>query len=171
MHTILTLLPVFYQTFTIYLFLVIALRVFGSGRLGQLTVFDLVMVLLLGTCVETSMVAFNNHLDAGLVSAGTLLLANRMVGLLVENSNFVRRLLCPEPMLLVADGVFLTDHARRAGITEAQVMQAVREREISSMGDVKFAVLESDGEINVVSRHSALKYVSRTGKQPPAETS
>ncbi len=156
MHTIIRLWPVAYQTFMIYIVLVIALRLFGRGRLGQLTVIDLVMVLLLGTCVETSMVAFNNHLDGGLVSATTLLLANKLVSVLARRFGPLHKLLCAEPVLLVTDGVIIRDHLHQSGLTEAELMQAIRERETEDLSEVKYAVLEVDGEINVVSRNTVV---------------
>jgi len=156
MHALIKLWPVAFQTIAIYIFLIIALRVFGRGRLGQLTVIDLVMVLLLGTCVETSMVAFNNHLDAGLVSAGTLLIANRLVSALVLRFEPVRKLVCAEPLILITDGVIVSEHVKRAGLTEAELLQAIRGREKSQLSEVKYAVLETDGQINVVPRDTVV---------------
>jgi uncharacterized membrane protein YcaP (DUF421 family) len=150
MSTISKLWPVAWHTFTIYVFLILALRIIGRGRLGQLTVIDLVTVLLIGTCVETSMVAFNNHLDAGLVSAATLLLGNRLFSTMVERSKRLKSLINANPVLLVTDGVIISDHVRMSGLTDAQVMEAIREREHADLSEVKYAILETDGEINVV---------------------
>jgi uncharacterized membrane protein YcaP (DUF421 family) len=150
MQEIIKLWPVAWHTFTIYVFLILALRIIGRGRLGQLTVIDLVTILLIGTCVETSMVAFNNHLDAGLVSAGTLLLGNRLFSALVHRSKRLKALINADPLILVTDGVIIREHVRRSGLTEAQVMEAIREREHGDLSEVKYAILETDGEINVV---------------------
>jgi len=150
MHEFVKLWPVISQTFIIYVVLIVALRTVGRGRLGQLTVIDLVTVLLLGTCVETSMVAFNNHLDAGLASAATLLLANWLFGRVILKSKTCKRILCAEPLLLITDGILITDRLRLAGLTESQLLEAIREREHSAISEIKYAVLETDGEINVV---------------------
>src|SRR5215469_14180286 len=61
----------------IYLFLVVLLRLFGRRQLGQLTIIDLLVVLLLGSAVETAMIHGDVSLWAGLVSATTLLGVNR----------------------------------------------------------------------------------------------
>ena len=150
MQALIKLWPVAWHTFTIYVFLIAAFRIIGRGRLGQLTVIDLVTVLLIGTCVETSMVAFNNHLDAGLVSAATLLLANRLFTTIIAHSKTFRAMVTAEPLLLVTDGVIIREHVRKSGLTDAQVMEAIREREHSELSEVKYAILETDGEINVV---------------------
>jgi uncharacterized membrane protein YcaP (DUF421 family) len=61
------------STAAIYLFLVGALRLLSRRQLGQLTVIDLVVVLVLGSAVETSMIHGNTSLPVGLASAVTLL--------------------------------------------------------------------------------------------------
>jgi uncharacterized membrane protein YcaP (DUF421 family) len=164
MHEIITLWPVAWHTFSIYVFLILALRIIGRGRLGQLTVIDLVTILLIGTCVETSMVAFNNHLDAGLVSAGTLLLGNWLFSTMVQRSKRLKALINANPVLLVTDGVIVREHVRQSGLTDAQVMEAIREREHADLSEVKYAILETDGEINVVPR-DAIVLKSRIGSR------
>src|SRR5207244_13197663 len=83
------------STAAIYLFLLVLLRLFGRRQLGQLTVIDLAVVLLLGSAVETAMIHGDVSLPAGLASAGTLLLMNRLpTALLLRSarfSNLVRR--------------------------------------------------------------------------------
>jgi uncharacterized membrane protein YcaP (DUF421 family) len=175
MHYIVKLWPVAEQTFIIYVFLIVALRVIGRGRLGQLTVIDLVSVLLIGTCVETSMVAFNNHLDAGLVSAATLLIGNKLFTLLVARSKPLKALINADPVLLVTDGVIVREHVRQSGLTDAQVLQAVRGREHADLSTVKYAILETDGEINVVPKDVVILKSRipsrRTKPSPPANLS
>src|SRR5229473_6522292 len=67
------------STAAIYLFLLVLLRLFGRRQLGQLTVIDLVVVLLLGSAVETAMIHGDVSLPAGLASAATLLVLNRIL--------------------------------------------------------------------------------------------
>lgn len=144
------LLTVALHTVSIYLFLILGMRFIGRRQMGQLTVVDLVIIILMGSAVETAMVAGNVSLVAGLVCAGILLLTNRLLALFFLRSRRWRHLVCCGPMLLVHDGRFVEENLRRAGLTEADVVEAIREREKASPQDVRFAVLESDGEINVV---------------------
>src|SRR5258708_27551989 len=65
------------NTLVIYFFLVFAFRFIGRRQLGQLTIIDLVIIIIMGSAVETAMVNGNVSLQAGLVSAATLLFANR----------------------------------------------------------------------------------------------
>jgi uncharacterized membrane protein YcaP (DUF421 family) len=138
------------QTLVIYLFLILGLRFLGRRQMGQLNAIDLVVIIVLGSAVETSMIAGNTSLVAGLVSAGTLLLVNRLVAALFLRSKRLRHLVEGVPVLLVHDGRFVEEHLRRVGLTEADLLEAIREREKAGLEGVRFAVLETNGEITVV---------------------
>lgn len=149
-HAAQSLLLVAGHTLIIYLFLIAGLRAIGHRQMGQLTEVDLAVIIVLGSAVETAMVAGNTSLPAGLVSAGTLLLTNRLLSVLMLRSQRLRGAVLGGPTLLVHYGRFVEEHLRRAGLTEADVMEGIRERGVESLADVKFAVLEADGAINVV---------------------
>jgi uncharacterized membrane protein YcaP (DUF421 family) len=134
----------------IYLFLVLTLRLAGRRPLGQLNVIDLVIVLVLGSAVETAMVNGNTTLLAGLACASTLLFANRLLSQLFWRSRWLRHFVGAVPILLVQDGQFIEEHLRRVGLTHADVLEALREREEPGIEGIKLAVLETDGTINVV---------------------
>src|SRR5437764_4438202 len=92
------------STAAIYLFLIVLLRLFGRRQLGQLTVIDLVVVLLLGSAVETAMIHGDVSLPAGLASAATLLVLNRILTVTFLHSERLRHLVDGGPVLLVHGG-------------------------------------------------------------------
>ena len=81
-----------WHTLAIYLMLIAIIRIAGRRQLSQLNVVDLVIILVLGSAVETAMVAGDTSLKAGLTSAGVLLIANRAIALAVSRSRRWRRL-------------------------------------------------------------------------------
>jgi uncharacterized membrane protein YcaP (DUF421 family) len=118
--------------------------------MGQLTVVDLLIILLLGSAVETAMIAGNTSLLAGLVSAGTLFASNRLLAWVFCRSRRLRRLVVGNPVLLVHDGHMVEEHLKRVGLLDSEVEAAIRERGYGGVDEVRFAVLELDGSINVV---------------------
>lgn len=154
---------VVWHTFVIYLFLIILFRLLGRRQLGQLNVIDLVVIIILGSAVETAMVAGNTHLDAGIVCAITLLATNRAISAVAKRSKRFRRLLCGNPVLLVRNGQFIEEHLKRTGFSHEDVMQAVRERERDSLSDIRFVVLELDGAITVVPNDAKI-YSAKLGE-------
>ncbi len=151
MHSFLMpLLHVFIHTVVIYSFLIAMLHFVSRRQLGQLTVIDLVIIILLGSAVETAMVNGDTSLQAGIVCSSTLLLLNYLLGRYLFRSRRLRHLVTGGPVLLIHDGQFIDEHLRRAGLTRSDVLEALREREQADVSQIKFAVLEMDGAINVV---------------------
>jgi uncharacterized membrane protein YcaP (DUF421 family) len=137
-------------TATIYLFLIVALRLLGRRQLAQLSALDLIVVLLLGSAVETAMIHGDLSLPAGLIAAGTLLAMNRLLTLVFLRSSRLSQLVNGGPILLVHDGEVVESHCRRVGLTRPDLDAALRGRGYADAAEVREAVLETDGTISVV---------------------
>jgi len=161
-ETIRAVLPAFYQTLILYVLLIVGVRTLGRRQTGQLTALDLLIVLLLGSAVETALIGPspkptrelfhdpNTSLLAGLVSAGTLLLANYAFGRLLRRNRLLRRLVTGGTLILVHDGNIVPQNLRRAGMTEADLKHALRASGYISPEEARFAVMEINGEIHVL---------------------
>ena len=146
------LLIVSASTLTIYVFISIAMRIFSRRQLGQLTAIDLLIIMLLGSSVETAMVHGDASLKAGLVSGTTLFVANYIISHLIRRFKRLGHLCGAGPVLLVHDGQYVEEHLKRFGLTHEDVLHAFRQREHVDLSNVRFAVLEPDGQINVIPR-------------------
>ena len=140
------------STAAIYLFLIVLLRLFGRRQLGQLTVIDLVVVLLLGSAVETAMIHGDVSLPAGFASAGTLMLMNRLLTAVFLRSARFCNLVGGGPVLLVHDGSPVEEHLRRVGMTHADLEEALRARGYHGPAEIREAILETDGSVSVIPR-------------------
>src|SRR5437762_10578609 len=92
------------RTLVVYFTVVLGLRVFGKRELGQMTPFDLVLLLTLSNAVQNAMTGGDNSLAGGLVSAMTLLISNRMLNTWGAQLPWVSRWLVGNPSLLVHEG-------------------------------------------------------------------
>jgi len=142
------------KTAAVYLFLVVGLRVFGKRELGQLSLYDLVLVIILGNAVQNAMINNDNTLGGGIVAAIVLLSLNWILNRFMLRSRRAEHLLVGEPVLIVHDGTPLQAHMAREGITTDELMAAMRENGIDQLSDIHLAVLESDGTISIVPRDS-----------------
>lgn len=138
------------QSLAIYLFLILALTFLGRRALAQLTLMEYVIIALLGSAVETGLYAGSSSVVAGITSATTLLVANRLMDAIMTRSTWLRRRLIGQPMILVHNGQIVRPNLRRAQLTESNLMAAVRLRGYDNLEAVRFAVLEPNGEIGVV---------------------
>ena len=156
------------RTLVVYLVLLIGLRIAGKRQLGQMTTFDLVVILIIANAVQNAMVGSDTSLNGGLIAAFTLLVVNTVVGRLGLKHRWFWQQLVGTPTLLVHEGEFITEHLRQEGIAEDEVMQALREHGVEDLSTVKAAVLEVDGTISVISADVASSRTRRhlRGRRP-----
>ncbi len=138
------------KTAIVYLFLVAALRLLGKRELGQMNIYDLVLIVVLGNAVQNAMMNNDNTLGGGVLAATTLLVANRMFNALVRRSKKVEHLMVGEPRMILNHGEPLHDAMAREGVTLEQLQAALREHGIDKFKDAQMAILEVDGTISVV---------------------
>jgi len=145
-----TLLDVALRTSVVYLALLVGLRLTGTRQLGQMSTFDLVLLLIIANAVQNAMVGPDTSLAGGLVAAGVLIGWHRLIDWWRVRSRGVAKLLAGEGIMLIHDGKVLQEHCVRAGITRDELRQALREHGVANVQDVMLAVLEPDGAISVV---------------------
>jgi len=146
------LLQIVLRTGVIYLLVLIGVRLSGKREVGQMTPFDLTLLLLLSNSVQNAMTGPDTSLAGGAVAAATLLIMNFVVANLSGSSRRMRRLIEGQPSLLVHDGKVIEPHMTRERVSMDELNRALREHGISSCDQVALAVLEVDGSI------SCLKY-------------
>jgi uncharacterized membrane protein YcaP (DUF421 family) len=145
-----TLLEIALRTFIVYVVVVLGLRFFGKRELGQMTPFDLVLILLVSNAVQNAMTGPDTSLTGGVVSALTLLLTNWAFNAVGVRIPAVRKWLEGEPSILVQDGHIFYDHLKHEGVEMDELMMAAREHGVDRISEIGKAVLEVDGTISIV---------------------
>ncbi len=148
-------------TALIYVFLVAGLRLLGKRELGQMSIYDLVLIVVIANSVQNAMVGQDTTLVGGLVAAITLLIINRIFTLALLRSPKIRHLMLGEPVLIVRNGHLLPGPMRREGVTRDHVLAAMREHGIGDLGNVQMAVLEEDGAISIVPKDATVQRTHR----------
>jgi uncharacterized membrane protein YcaP (DUF421 family) len=143
------LLQIVLRTGVIYLLVLIGVRLSGKREVGQMTPFDLTLLLLLSNSVQNAMTGPDTSLLGGAVAAATLLILNYLIANVSGGNRRWRRLIEGEPSLLVHDGKVIQSHMAREHVSMDELHRAVREH---GSDQVALAVLEVDGSI------SCLKY-------------
>lgn len=140
------------RTLTIYMLVLVGVRLSGKREVGQMTPFDLTLLLLLSNSVQNAMTGPDTSLAGGAVAASTLLVLNYIVGAISGKNRRFRKFIEGQPTLLVHDGQIIQEHMMKERVSKDELDRAFREHGISSSKDVALAVLEVDGTI------SCLKY-------------
>jgi uncharacterized membrane protein YcaP (DUF421 family) len=166
-----SLLEVVIRTGVIYLFVLVGVRLSGKREVGQMTPFDLTLLLLLSNAVQNAMVGPDNSLVGGVVAAATLLTLNYFVAELSGANRRFRKFVQGSPTLLVHNGEVISAHMAREHVTVDELERSLREHGISCIPEVALAVLEVDGSISILkyddvpaqvaSGHPRLKFLQK----------
>jgi uncharacterized membrane protein YcaP (DUF421 family) len=149
------------KTTVIYFFLVIGLRILGKRELGQMNIYDLVLVIVLANAVQNAMVGDDNTLLGGMTAATTLLVLNRLFTIAMLHSKRLEHVMVGEPVLILNDGKLVADRMRHEGVTEEQVLAALREHGLERLDQAHMCILEVDGTISVVSAEAEVHKTHR----------
>lgn len=149
------------STLVIYLFIVIAIRLFGKKELAQLSVVDMVFILLISNAVQNAMVGPDSTLSGGLVAASTLFVMNYILKYLQYKFPKFGKMVEGDAIMLIYKGKVIDEHLKKAQITVDELLEAVREHGVPSVKEVDLAILEVDGNISVLSNEYQKKTVKR----------
>jgi uncharacterized membrane protein YcaP (DUF421 family) len=142
------LLNIALRTTVIYAVVLIGVRLSGKREVGQMTPFDLTLLLLLSNSVQNAMTGPDTSLMGGVIAASTLLLLNYLIADLSGANRRFRRFIQGQPSLLIHDGEVIKSHMAKEHVSMDELERAIREHGISSYHDVALAVLEVDGSIS-----------------------
>ena len=136
----------------VYLFLLVALRLTGKRQLGQMSSFDLVVLLIISNIVQNAMIGNDNSVTGGFIGAATILILNGAVARLVSADKGFERLIQGAPTLLIHNGKVIEQHLRRELLTRDELMGALRRQGILTIDEVHVAWLEETGGITAIKR-------------------
>lgn len=150
-------LEVVVRSVAVYLFMVLALRLFGKKELSQLNTADVILILLISNSVQNAMVGSDTTLFGGIIAAFSLFLINYIFKKIMFHSKFVKDLIQDKPEILIHDGKLEYKTLAKLEITSDELDEAIREHGLEHHSEVKLAMLEIDGNISVISGNDNLK--------------
>jgi uncharacterized membrane protein YcaP (DUF421 family) len=145
------------KSITIYVFIVVAIRLFGKKELAQLSVIDLVFILLISNSVQNAMVGNDNSLLGGIAAATGLFVVNYVLKWMLKKFPKFSNVVQGKAVMLVYKGRVLNENMDTAMLTKDELDAAVREHGVESCDEVDLAILEADGNISVLSKDFANK--------------
>jgi len=144
-------LAIMISSLSVYGFMIVAIRLFGKKELSQLSVIDLVFILLISNSVQNAMVGNNTTLTGGLMAATTLFTVNFLMKQAIYRFPSFGKFLQGEAIMLVYKGKMKIDNMHHTRISHDELMEAIREHGVDSLSEVDLAVLEVDGNISILS--------------------
>jgi uncharacterized membrane protein YcaP (DUF421 family) len=136
----------------VYAFLLVVLRLTGKRQVGQLTPFDLVLLLILSNAVQNSMNGGDNSLVGGMISAVTLVGLNAVISRLTSRNRRLERMVDGQPRVLISNGHVFPLVLKAEDISHDELMAALRGAGCEKIDEVRLAVLETTGSISVIKK-------------------
>lgn len=138
------------RTLVIYITILLMLRLMGKREIGQLSTFDLVVAIMIAEIAVLTLEDLEMPLYAGLIPIFILVLAEILLSYVCLHSTFLRRLVEGVPSVIIADGKIIEKEMRRQRYNINDLLAQLREKDVFDISDVRYAVLETTGELSVI---------------------
>ncbi len=138
----------------VFFFIFMVTRVVGRRQLSDLEPFDFILLVVLGDLVQQGITQSDQSVTGTLTVISTIALLSVAVSWISFRSPRARRVAEGEPIVLVRDGSPIQSNLRRERITLTDIQEQARQAQITSIADIRWAILENDGKISCIPRHS-----------------
>ena len=144
------MITAFIRTVILYFVITIGLRLMGKRQIGELEPTELVITLLISDLASVPMQDFGVPLLDGLVPIAVLLSLSMLVSYFNLKSIPFRNLVCGEPAILIQNGKVSQKAMAENRFTLDELLEQLRSQGIFDLAAVKFAILETDGQLSVL---------------------
>jgi uncharacterized membrane protein YcaP (DUF421 family) len=136
------------RTLVVVLFVFVLTRVLGRRELRSMEPFDVILLVVVGDLVQQGITQSDDSVTGTTIVLATVALLSVALSYLSFKVPRLRPLLEGEPIVLIVDGEVIERHLRRERLTVDDLLAEARAQQISSLHDVRFAVLETSGKIS-----------------------
>lgn len=134
----------------IYFYLLVLAKLMGQREIGQLTLFDFVISIMIGSIAAGALNSSTNGLQGVMITVGALAGFQIILSILSLKLSRFRRVVEEEPIILMQNGKLLEKAMQKTRINLDELMSQIRQKGYFFLGQVEFAVLEPNGKISVL---------------------
>jgi uncharacterized membrane protein YcaP (DUF421 family) len=132
-----------------YFAVMVSMRLMGKREIGKLSIFDLIVSIMIAEVSANSLISVDDDMAEGLTIIGMLVVLQIIMSYITLKSITVRSLFEGQPTLIIANGKIRDGEMRRTRYSLSDLMTQLREKDIASIADVEFAILETTGKLSV----------------------
>ena len=134
----------------IFCFIFLVTRIAGRRQLSELEPFDVILLVVLGDLVQQGITQSDESVTGTLIVISTVTLLSVTVGWLSFRFGRVRLITEGEPIILIHDGQIVEPNLRRERLTHGDLEEEARRQQVTSLDDVRWAILEDGGTISII---------------------
>lgn len=148
-----------FRALAVYGFLLVIFRITGKRSLAQITTFDAIVLLIISEAVQQALIDSDESMTNAFLLVVTLMTADVVMSLLSTRSNRVDKLLNDVPLVLIDDGELQHERMKKSRVTPDDILENARElRGIARFDQIKYAILERNGNITVIPREGSITF-------------
>jgi uncharacterized membrane protein YcaP (DUF421 family) len=133
-------------------FIYLLTRLIGRRELSSLEPFDLILLIVLGDAIQQGLTQDDYSVTGAVLVIGTLALLQVFTSFLSFKMPRLRPVLEGEPVIIVEDGEPIDKNLRRERLTVEEIAAQARLQQIESLDEIKWAVLETSGQISFIKK-------------------
>lgn len=138
-----------FRTIVLYIFIVICYRIMGKKEIGELGIIDLIVSFSIAELASISIEEVDKSIWTSILPITILCVIEITMSYIGMKSNKFRSLTDGNPSIIINDGKINYTTMKKLRYTLDDLLTQLREKDILSLEDVKYAVLETDGELSV----------------------
>ena len=146
------MLTTFIRTIILYLLVLITMRLMGKREIGQLQPFELAIAIMIADVASVPMANIGVPIFSGIIPIMALLAMHLLISNINLKSITMRKILCGKPTILIYRGKLMEEALRKEKFTVNELQERLREDGVFNLGDVEYAILETNGEISVIQK-------------------
>lgn len=149
------------RTLVLYGVVFTATRLMGKREVGQLQPFEFVIALMIADVAATPMANNGIPIYYGILPIAALLVLHISVSWLMMKSRAFRDFMCGKPVVVVAGGKPDYTQLRRLRYSLSDIRELLRQKDIFTLEDVEYAIMETNGKLSVMVKPGAQPASSR----------
>ena len=142
-------LQILFRTVFLYLLVLVVFRLMGKREVGELSIMDLVVFVLIAECVAFALDDLDKPLFENVFPILILLAIQYLNSLIALKSKKIRDLIDGDPSIIVEDGAINQQEMRKQRYNLDDLFQQMREERIPSVQQIKYAFLEPSGRLSI----------------------
>lgn len=144
------MLIVFFRALILYCIVFLVIRLMGKKELSKVQPFELAIIIVISDLASAPMSSRGLSLFDGIIPIITLLLAYMIFLLLNHSSNKIQDFVCGKPVVIIKDGKIVEKEFNSQKYTVSDIMSQLHEKDVFSISDVKYAIIETNGNLSVI---------------------
>lgn len=144
------MLIVFFRALILYCVVFLVIRLMGKKELSKVQPFELAIIIVISDLASAPMSSRGLSLFDGIIPIITLLLAYMIFLLLNHSSNKIQDFVCGKPVVIIKDGKIVEKEFNSQKYTVSDIMSQLHEKDVFSISDVKYAIIETNGNLSVI---------------------